>query len=294
MEALLSYLVIGFVKGSILALVALGMVLIIKATKVINFAHGDLVMVGAFVSYGLMVYTGLPLWLSLPLSIVVSGLLGYGIYHLVLKKISHGPLISIIMVTLGLSYFLQGSVTAVFGSQNYTLPKIFPPGFLEIAGMQIPYLYFYSLIIATLLMVGFVLLFQYSRLGLAMRASADNPKAAESLGIRRNKMAAYSWIIASVVATIGGILLASLNVMNVGLAHIGLVVFPVLIIGGLESLVGAVLGGLFIGMTEALAAGYINPVVGASTEEIVAFTVLLLILMIRPYGVFGKREVERL
>ncbi|MED4352825.1 branched-chain amino acid ABC transporter permease [Schinkia azotoformans] len=294
MEGLITYLVIGLVKGSILALVALGMVLIIKATNVINFAHGDLVMVGAFVTYGIVTYSGLPIWISVLLSIVVSGLLGYITYHLILKKISHGPLISIIMVTLGISYFFQGGITLVFGSKNYSFPKIFPDGMISIAGLQISYLYIYSLIIAAILMVIFVILFQYSRLGLAMRASADNPKAAESLGIRRNKMAAYSWIIATIVATIGGILLASLNVMNVGLAHIGLVVFPVLIIGGLQSLIGAVVGGLFIGVTESVAAGYINPIVGSSTEELVAFAVLLIILMVRPYGLFGKREVERL
>lgn len=294
MESLVSFLIIGLVKGSILALVALGMVLIIKATKVISFAQGDLVMVGAFLSYAFMTYLKLPLWISIPLSIIGSGILGFVIYHLVLKKISHGPLISIIMVTLGLSYFLQGSVTAAFGSKNYSMPKIFPEGSFPLAGMQIPYLYGYSLIIAILLMIGFVILFQYSRLGLAMRASADNAKAAESLGIRRNKMAAYSWVIAFIVATVGGILLASVNVMNIGLARIGLTVFPVLIIGGLDSLIGAVIGGLFVGITESLAAGYINPVMNAATEEVVVFLVLLIILMIRPYGLFGKKEVERL
>lgn len=294
MESILTFLVIGIVKGSIFALVALGMVLIIKATKVISFAQGDLVMVGAFLGYAFLGSFGLSLWVAIPLTLVSAGLLGFVIYHLVLRRISHGPLISVIMVTLGLSYLLKGTVTMFFGSQNYSLPKIFPDGTIFMAGVQIPLMYVYALLISLVLMVLFVIFFRYSRVGLSMRASADNQKAAQSLGIRTNQVAAYSWVISVIVAAVGGLLLASINVLNTGLSYIGLAVFPVLILGGLESLLGAVIGGLLIGVTESLAAGYINPRINAATEEVVAFLVLLIILMIRPYGLFGKREVERL
>lgn len=294
MDSVFTFLVIGIVKGSIFSLVALGMVLIIKSTKVINFAQGELVMVGAFITYAYMGSWGLPLWVSIPLTLISSGVLGYFIYHLILKRIAHGPLISVIMVTLGLSYFLKGTVTMFFGSKNYSLPKIFPDGNILLAGIQIPIMYVYALVISFVLMVGFAVFFQYSSMGLAMRATADNPKAARSLGIRTNEVAAYSWVISLIVAAVGGLLLASINVLNTGLAIIGLTVFPVLILGGLESLAGAVVGGLIIGLAQSLAAGYINPKIGAATEEVVAFFVLLLFLMIRPYGLFGKREVERL
>jgi branched-chain amino acid transport system permease protein len=294
MDSVYTFLVIGIVKGSIFSLVALGMVLIIKATKVINFAQGDLVMVGAFIIYAFMGSWGLPLWFSIPLTLISSGVIGYLIYHMILKRIAHGPLISIIMVTLGLSYFLKGAVTMFFGSKNYSLPKIFPDGSILLAGIQIPLMYVYALIISFALMAGFAAFFQYSRMGLAMRATADNPKAAQSLGIRTNEVAAYSWVISLIVAAVGGLLLASINVLNTGLAIIGLTVFPVLILGGLESLAGAVVGGLIIGLAESLAAGYINPKIGAATEQVVAFLVLLLFLMVRPYGIFGRREVERL
>lgn len=294
MESFLTFLVLGVVKGSILALVALGMVLIIKATKVINFAHGELVMVGAFLAYAFLASFSIKSWLAILLVMISTGIIGYLIYQLVLKRVSHGPVISVIMVTLGFSYLLKGLVTLMFGSKNYSLPKIFPDGTVAMAGIQIPLVYIYSLIIAVIFMIAFIFLFQYSSIGLAMRATADNQKAAQSLGIRTNRVAAYSWVIAGIVAAVGGLLLASINVLNTGLATIGLIVFPVLILGGLESLLGAVVGGLLIGIIESLAAGYINPKIGAATEEVVAFLVLLIILMIRPYGLFGKKEVERL
>lgn len=287
------FLIIGVSVGSIYAAVALGLVLIYRATNVVNFAQGEFVMLGGFLAYTLL-GCALPFWLVVILTVILMGLIGLLSERFVLRKISSGPLIAIIMITLGLSIFVKGTATIIWGTNNYVFPNVFPGQPLQVGGIMIQPVYFWSIFLVLLLFVLFAIFFKYTNWGLAMRATADNQMAAASLGIRTLTVITLSWVIAGFVAGIGGILLSSVTVLNTNISIVGLIAFPVVILGGLDSPLGAVVGGLFIGVLESLAAGYISPAIGGASEQVVAYLTLLIILLLKPYGLFGRQGIERL
>lgn len=294
MSSLVQLLIIGISVGSIYGLIALGLILIYKSSRVVNFAQGELVVVGAFLGFTFLGRLGVPFWAAFPLSLAGTGVLGYGIERQVLRRVDTGPLITVIMVTLGVSILLKGTATLAWGTSNYAFPRVFPDIAVELAGIKIPHIYLWSLLVSVVLLGLFVLFFRFSDLGLAMRATADNQKAAVSLGVNTGAVVALSWGISAAVASVGGILLANMNVLNVNLSAVGLAAFPVLILGGLDSLPGAIVGGLIVGVLQSLAGGYLGSLAGGAVEEVVSFLLLLLILLIKPHGLFGTREIERL
>jgi branched-chain amino acid transport system permease protein len=300
MPNFLPLLITGLMNGAIYALVALGFVLIYKASDVINFAQGELLLVGVYVTFALVAQTGFPLrpwpWpLAIAAALAVSVGLGVLIERLVLRPLIGEPIISVIMVTIGLSQLLRAIVAAIFGTAQQAFPQIIPNHVVELFGTRVTADRLWALGIAALLLLLLSLFFRYSTTGIAMRAAADDQQAALSMGISIKRIFAIAWSIAAVVATVGGLLVANITGgINTSLGDIGLLVFPVVILGGLDSIPGAIIGGIIIGMINAFSAGYLNVKLGMQgLESVLPYILLIIILMIRPYGLFGREIIER-
>jgi len=215
------------------------------------------------------------------------------IERLVLRPMIGEPAISIIMITIGLSLVLKSFVAAIWGTQIKVFPPIFPETPLKVGEIVVSQVYVYTFLASMIFLVLFALFFKYSRMGIAMRATANSNQVALSMGISVKKVFAISWCVAAVVSAVGGILIGNINGVNSTLAGVGLKVFPAVILGGLDSIPGAVLGGLIIGILENLSGGYLDHFFGGGVKEVAPFVVLVIILMIKPYGLFGTEEIER-
>jgi branched-chain amino acid transport system permease protein len=289
----LQILISGLVVGAVYALVAFGFVLIYKSSDVINFAQGEFLLVGAYIALSLVVFYQVPFLAAVALTLSMCVILGIVVERLVLRPFIGERAISVIMATLGLSLLMRGLIQMIWGTETRTFPGIFPDTPVRMGDVVVSQVYLWSLAIAVLLLAVFTIFFKYSSTGIVMRAAADDQVAALSMGISVKRIIAIAWAIAAVVAAIGGVLLGNINGVNPSLAYIGLMVLPVVILGGLDSVPGAIVGGFTIGLLESLAGGYLDPLVGGGVKEVVPFVVLLLVLMIRPYGLFGKEIIER-
>ncbi|SDN24072.1 branched-chain amino acid transport system permease protein [Desulfonauticus submarinus] len=295
MEYYLQLFINGLVIGSIYSLVALGFVIIYKATKVVNFAQGELVMVGAYICFALTVQIGLPFWISFIMTLLFSIILGLCIEKMVLRPLIGEPIISVIMVTIGLSSVLKAIVQVIWGTQIRVYPQVLPNTPIFIFNLPIAPVYIAAFILSILLLIIFSLFFKFSTLGIAMRATAFDQQAAQSMGIGIKNIFALSWCIACVVSSIGGIILGNINGINSELGSLGLKVFPAVILGGLDSLLGAALGGLIIGVLENICDGLAKEFLHlGGVKEVASFIILVIILMVKPYGLFGSHEVERI
>ena len=283
----------GLVMGSIYALVALGFVLIYKSSDAINFAQGEFLLIGTYVALTLVTAYHIPFLIAFFLTLIFSAGLGLLIERVVLRPFIGEPVLSLIMATIGLSSLLGGVVHVIWGTETRVFPAVFPDTPLNIGGIVISPVYLWSLLIVFLLLGLFTLFFKYSKMGIAMRACADDQSASLSMGISVKKVFASTWAISAVVSSVGGVLLANINGVNSSLASIGLKVLPVAILGGLDSIPGAIIAGFIIGILEGWAGGYVDQLVGGGVKEVIPFVVLVLILMVKPYGLFGKREIER-
>ncbi len=288
----LELLISGIAVGSLYALIAMGFVLIYKGTGVINFAQGEAIMVAAFIAYYLVGF-GVPFWLAVPLTLVASALLGALTERLVIRPLLGEPVFSVVMITIGLSIFLRSMAGIVFGHHNYVFPSPFPVEPLHFGGIVLSHNHLWSMIISFTLMILFFCFFKFARLGLGMRATANDQDTATLMGINIKRVYALTWGISFVVAGLAGVGLANVMVLNVGLAFVAISAFPAVILGGLESIPGAIIGGLAIGILENMAGGYLDQMVGGGIKDVTPFAVLFLVLMIRPYGLFGTKEVER-
>jgi branched-chain amino acid transport system permease protein len=291
-EFFLDLIVNGLLVGLMYALVALGFVLIYKATSAINFAQGDLVMFAGYAAAFLLVDLGVPLLAAVGIVAVGMVLLGFMLERLILRPLVGQPIVSVIMVTIGLSFVLQGLVTILWGANTRRLalpvsddPIILGPVFISPINLV-------AALIAVAFLVAFGLFFTRS-LGLAMRAVADDQQAAMVVGINVPSVFALSWGIAGLAATAGGVIWGNQIGVDTFLNLIGLKVFPVVILGGLDSIGGAIIGGLILGIVESLAAGYFDPLVGGGTKDFVPYVLMILVLFIRPYGMFGHETIER-
>ncbi len=289
MDTFVQLTLTGLTNGMILALAALGFVLIYKASDVINFAQGEFLMIGAYMLYAAIVQIGLPWSLGVVVTLLVAVLLGVLVERLVLRPLIGEPIISVIMATIGLSSLLQAIVRMIWGSQPKAFPAFIPSTPVTLLGATIGADRLWAIAVAVVMMLLFALFFQRSREGIAMRAVADDQQAAMSMGISVKKVFAWAWSIAAMTAAVAGALVA--NIIGVGphLSHFGLRVFPVVILGGLDSIPGAIIGGIIIGLLEAYVGGYI----GGGLNQVVSFIVLVVILMVRPYGLFGQEIIER-
>jgi len=289
----LQLLVQGLAIGSVYSLVALGFVLIYKASGVINFAQGELLMLGAYFCLAFLVQAKLPLWVALALTIVVMALVALIVERLVLRPLIGEPVISIIMATIGLALVFKAATAAAWGTQLRSFPAIFPDVPVKLGQVVISQVYIWTFCTAMLLMVAFALFFKFTRLGIAMRATANSHQVALSMGISVKSIFALSWAISAVVSAIGGVLIGSINGVNITFSDFGLKVFPAVILGGLDSIPGAVIGGLVVGILENLSGGYLSRYFGGGVKEVAPFVFLVIILMVKPYGLFGTKEIER-
>ncbi len=289
MDIFIQLTLTGLTNGAILALAALGFVIIYKASDVINFAQGEFLLVGAYMIYAALVQFGLPWTLGMLLTILAAVALGVLVERLVLRPLIGEPIISVIMATIGLSSLLRAIVSMIWGNQPKRFPPFIPSHPVEIFGATVGADRLWAIAVAAAMLLLFNFFFTRSKEGIAMRAVADDQQAAMSMGISVSKVFAWAWSIAAVSAAVGGALVA--NIVGVGpeLAGFGLRVFPVVILGGLDSIPGAILGGVIIGLLEAYVGGYI----GMGLNQVVSFIVLLLILLVRPYGFFGREIIER-
>ena len=294
MEFFLQLVLNGVVTGSIYSLVALGFVVIYKSTSVLNFAQGEFLMLGAYVCLSLAVQYQLPFAVAFLLTLVFSAALGILTERIILRPMIGEPVISLIMVTLGLSALLKAVVQAVWGTDLRPFPNIFPATPVQLGPLPVSQGYLYSTASVAVLLLIFTLFFKFTRAGIAMRATAFSQQVSLSMGISVKRIFALSWSIAAVVSAIGGVLLAGVRGgLDASLAFFGLKVIPVVILGGLDSVGGAIVGGLVMGVLENLAGGYLDPLVGGGAKEVAPFIVLVLILSVKPYGLFGKVKIER-
>jgi branched-chain amino acid transport system permease protein len=293
MEFFLQLLLNGLVVGSIYSLVALGFVIIFKSSGILNFAQGEFLLLGAYVFLAISIAHA-PIGAALLLTFAFSAILGIVLERLVLRPLIGEPIISVIMVTLGLSSVLRAIVQGIWGTDTRPMPAVFSLDPIQLGPLPIARGYLYSAACVTVLLVVLTLFFKYARPGIAMRATADSQQVALSMGISVRRIFALSWSIAAVVSAIGGILLATMRGgVDGSLAILGLKVLPAVIVGGLDSIGGAILGGLLIGVLENLSGGYLDPLFGGGVKEVAPFVALVLILMVRPYGLFGKVRIER-
>jgi len=287
LQLLINGLSIGFLYG----LSAMGFVMIFKSSSVLNFAHGELLALGAFFFLAMVTWANLPIVVAFLVTLLACFILGFIIERFFLRPLIGEPLIYVIMLTVGLASMLKGLMLLVWGGNLQTYPD-FLPEFLSIRWhvINIPPVYTAAIIIGLMFLLLFGLFFKYSSQGIFMRSVADNQRAALSLGVHVQKVFALSWAIAALVAGMSGIVLGIINGINVhDLSAIGLKVFPVVILGGLDSIGGAIIGGLIIGLLETFTGGYISP----SLSDVLPYVVLVFILMVKPYGLFGLREIER-
>jgi branched-chain amino acid transport system permease protein len=257
----------------------------------LNLAHGELLAIGAFMFLALSAWANLPIVLAFALTLAGTFALGFVVERLFLRPLIGESLIEVIMLTLGLGIMFKGLLLFIFGGDIHDYPKFLPEGLsLQLGAIQIPSVNVASFIIGIVFVILFGFFFKYSSQGIYMRSVADNQPAALSLGVHVRRVFALSWAIAFIVAAMSGIILGIINGINVHeLSAIGLKVFPVVILGGLDSIGGAILGGVIIGLLETFTGGYIS----TSLREVVPYIVLILILMVRPYGLFGLVEIER-
>src|SRR5512145_1093616 len=294
MEFFFQLVLNGLVIGSIYALVGLGFVIIYKSSSILNFAQGEFLMLGAYVCLAIVNTAKVPLFAAFALTLGFSALLGVLMERVLLRPMIGEPVISVIMLTLGLASVLKAVVQAIWGTDTRPYPEIFPTSPVQIGPLPVSQGYLYSLGSVLVLLALFSLFFKYRRAGIAMRATAFSQQVALSMGISVKRMFALAWSIAAVVSTVGGVLLGGVRGgVDGAFAFFGLKVIPVVILGGLDSVGGAIVGGFVMGILENLAGGYLDPVFGGGVKEVAPFVVLVLILMIRPYGLFGKRDVER-
>ena len=280
--------VYGLADGAILALAALGFVLIYKATSVINFSQGEFLLVGAYAFYSAFVLLHLPAILAVVVGLVIATALGVAIERLVLRPLVGEDPISVIMVTIGLSAVLKALIQMFYGTSPRTMPKVLPRGSVEILGAAVPVDRLVVVAAAAMVLAAFGAFFRWSRHGVAMRAVADDQQAALVQGISVARIFALAWGMAAASAVIGGVLIADIAEVSQNVAGFGLVVFPVEILGGLDSVPGTIIGGIVIGLVRQYA-DRLSP--GAS--QMVPYLVLVLILLVRPYGLFGQPRIER-
>jgi branched-chain amino acid transport system permease protein len=286
----------GIVVGSIYALSGLGFVLIYKSSRVLNLAHGQLIAMGAFITYALTAGLHIPIYLSFLLSLIISFLLAMSVERIFLRRLIGEPIISVIMVTIGLMSILDGLIYLTpFGTENFSFPEFLPKAPIALGGVSISWTQLVGVIITIILIAGFSWFFKKSTLGISMRAVSDDQMASMSIGISIPRVFGLAWAAAGFTAAAAGGIIANITGLNFDtLVSFGIIVFPVVILGGLDSIFGAVVGGIILGLIQQFAAGYLDGLWGLfGTANLVPWFILLIILLIKPHGLFGIHEIER-
>ena len=281
----------GISIGCVYGLVALGFVLIFKATEVINFAQGELLMLGAFISYTLITFLNFPYWAALLVTVVLMGFFGMVLERTVLRSLVGQPVYAIVIVTIGLSFFLRSAVSMIpgWGTDTYGFKTPFTEKFVRTGQLVLSWEHLSIILITFALILILFFFFRYTRVGTAMRATSQNQLAAVYMGISVTKVFSLTWTIAAVLGAIGGILLSPITFVHMNMGFIGLKAFPAAVLGGFGSLPGAIVGGLIIGITESLSGFYLPE----GWKDIATWIILIGVLMIRPQGLFGIQKKKK-
>lgn len=289
MQTFIQLTVSGLANGAILALAAVGFAIIFKATGVINFAQGAFMAVGAYMVYQGIAGFGLAWPVAVAFAAVVAIVLGLGTERFILRPMIGETAISVIMVTIGLAFFLEAMLQLQFGTRPLRMAPFIPEGTLRVLDVPLPLNRVIAIVLAALVLGAVGAFFRFSRNGIAMRAVADDQQAALTMGISVRRIFAMAWGIAATTAMIAGVLVANIQGVSGGVAAFGLLVFPVVILGGLDSIGGTVIGGIVVGLLVQYTAGYL----GGGLQQVIPYILLVLILMVRPYGLFGEVRIER-
>jgi branched-chain amino acid transport system permease protein len=284
----------GVMIGLMYTLIALGFVLVYKATDAINFAQGEFVMFAGFIAAAGAYFGGLPFWSCALLAIAGMIAFGFGLERIVLRPLIGRPVVAVIMATIGVAALLRGFATLAFGAgtRAIVLPVGDEPLFL--GPVMLPPVELVGAGVSLLFLTAFGWFFLRTRMGIAMRAVADSQQVAMAMGINVQRYFALAWAMAGIVSALAGVVWGAMLGVDNQLALVGLKVFPVVILGGLDSVIGTVVGGLIVGVVENLAAGYLDPYVGGGTKDFAPYVLMIIALMIRPYGIFGSRRIERI
>jgi branched-chain amino acid transport system permease protein len=286
----------GIVVGSIYALAALGFVLIYKSSKVLNIAHGQIIAAGAFIAYALAGMMGLPVYLSFLLSMIITFFLCMSIERVFLRRLIGEPIISVIMVTIGLMSIIDGLIFLTpFGSVNFSFPRFLPQTLIAFRGVSISWTQLVGVIVTVVMIGGFSWFFKKSTIGISMRAVSDDQFASMSVGISVPRVFGLAWATAGLSAAAAGCIIGNITGLNFEtLQAFGITVFPVVILGGLDSILGAVVAGIIMGIIQQFASGYLDGNWGLNgTAEVLPYIILLIILLFKPHGLFGIHEIER-
>lgn len=294
-ELLTQLIINGLIVGLLYGVIGMCFVLVYKSTKIVNFAQGEFLLIGAWVCWAALVYLELPFFLGFFLTLIFMAAFGVLLQMVVLRPMIGEPIISVIMITIGLSIFFQSLMKWIFGVSPQSYPQVFDTENINILGLNIEMAYLMSTVIALIIMSAFYFFFKYSKQGLAMRATAFDQQVAQSLGISVKHVFAMSWAIAATISATAGIVLGMVNGVSDSLSIMGIKVFPAVILGGLDSIVGAIVGGVIIGVLENVAEFFDSQYLHiGNMYDIAPFYVLLIILWFKPYGLFGTKDIERI
>jgi len=283
MDTILQLVLNGLAVGCIYGLVALGFVLIYKTTELVNFAQGDLLMLGAFTCYMLVVWYGVGYWLAFALAVVVVALFGAALDATVLRRVIGQPQFAVVMLTIGLGATFRSFASITWGSEIYTLPTPFSARQTMVGKVSVSHEYVAIIVGTVLLCAALYTFFTYTKVGVAMQATSQNQLAAYYMGIPVKRMFSLIWAISAGVAAVAGVLLAPVSLIDVNLGFIGLKAFAAAVLGGFGSILGALVGGLTIGLIEMFAGTYLPQ----GFKDVAAYVVLLVVLAVRPQGMFG-------
>lgn len=285
----------GLSLGMMYALIGVGFVIIFKCSKAFNIASGQIVMLGAYIGYTFLIPSRLPVWAAIILSIIVAVIMGLVVERLALRPLLGKPALAIVMMTIALAGVMDGISIVGWGGEYLTYHESLPAVTLHLGSLSVPPSSVLALIVSIVVVGALLALFRFTKIGLAMRATAEDEHVTRSLGIRATVVYALSWAIACVVGVVAGVLLGGVSGVSPALAEIGLKALAVVILGGLDSIGGAVFAGVILGIAENLAAGYLDPLLpsGGGLANVFPFIVMLLVLILKPHGLFGLKTIER-
>jgi branched-chain amino acid transport system permease protein len=296
MTFLLQLAITGFGLGMVYALIAIGFVIILKCSKAFNIAQGQFVMIGGYLGFTFLITFQLPVWASLLAAIAAAVVLGLLVERLALRPLIGQPALAIIMMTIALGTVLDGLATLVWGGEYKTYHGVLPTLTLKVGELSVPPETLIGIIVSIITVIILMMVFRYTKAGLAMRATAEDEQVTQSAGIKVTTVYAISWVIASVVGVISGILLGGVSGVMIPMAEVGLKAFAVILLGGIDSIGGAIIAGIILGVLENVAAGYLDPLLpaGGGLSNVFPFVVIIIVLIIKPHGLFGLARIERI
>jgi branched-chain amino acid transport system permease protein len=296
MTFLLQLVITGFGLGMVYALIAIGFVIILKCSKAFNIAQGQFVMIGGYLGYTFLVTFHLPVWASLLAAVAVAAIMGILVERLTLRPLVGQSVLSVIMMTIALGTILDGVATLVWGGKYLAYHGVLPTLSLKVGELSVPPETLIGIIVSIVAVVILMMLFRYTKAGMAMRATAEDEQVVRSAGIRVTTVYAISWVIACVVGVISGILLGGVSGVSVALTEAGMKAFAVVLLGGIDSIGGAIVAGIILGILENVAAGYLDPLLpsGGGLANVFPFLIIIIVLILKPHGLFGLARIERI